>query len=171
MLVRIEEVTGDGAEEIKVRCKKVTPEIESLAHDIGLFEKQAGEEGGRNKKRNAAAGALAPEFFKGGQQYFLSFSEILFFETEDEKVIAHTATDAYETKQRLYELESMLPASFIRVSRSTIANVTHIFSIQRGLTRVSHITFRGSYKEVYASRKYGSVLKLKMEERYLYEQK
>ncbi|MDD4095699.1 MAG: LytTR family DNA-binding domain-containing protein [Oscillospiraceae bacterium] len=170
MRIRIEEVNDEAEDEIVVRCRKVTPEIESLARELGLLEKQAGGGSGHNKKRNVAAGSLTPEFYKGEQQYFLSFSEILFFETEDEKVIAHTATDAYETKQRLYELESMLPASFVRVSRSTIANVTHIFSIQRGLTRVSHITFRGSYKEVYASRKYGPVLKVKMEERYLYEQ-
>jgi len=171
MRIRIEEVADMAEDEMVVRCHKATPEIESLARKIGLLEKQVGDDGDLNKKRNTAAGAMTPEFYKGEQQYFLSFSEILFFETEDEKVIAHTATDAYETKQRLYELESMLPASFVRVSRSTIANVTHIFSIQRGLTRVSHITFRGSYKEVYASRKYGTVLKVKMEERYLYEQK
>ncbi len=169
MRVRIEEVAGGAEEEIVLRCSKTTPEIELLAREIGLLEKQAGDGNSRDKKHSAAtAGTPTPEFFKGEQQYFLSFSEILFFETEGEKVIAHTATDSYETRQRLYELESMLPASFVRVSRSTIANVTHIFSIQRGLTRVSHITFRGSYKEVYASRKYGPVLMVKMEERYLY---
>lgn len=177
MRVRIEEAADNEAEEIIIRCKKVTPKIESLARDIGLIEPESDDHGrhaknpSENRLKSAASGTLKPEFFKGEQQYYLSFSEILFFETEDEKVIAHTATDSYETKQRLYELESMLPASFVRVSRSTIANVSHIFSIQRGLTRVSHITFRGSYKEVYASRKYGPVLKVKMEERYLYEQK
>ncbi|MBN1891371.1 MAG: LytTR family transcriptional regulator [Clostridiales bacterium] len=169
MRVRIEEVVDMTEEEIVVRCRKATPEIKSLVREIGLREKQDGEANGRSTKKSTAPKILKPEFFKGEEQYFLIFSEILFFETQGEKVIAHTATDSYETKQRLYELESMLPASFVRVSRSTIANVSHIFSIQRGLTRVSHITFRGSYKEVYASRKYGPVLKVKMEERYLYE--
>jgi hypothetical protein len=86
MRIRIEEVADMAEDEMVVRCHKATPEIESLARKIGLLEKQVGDDGDLNKKRNTAAGAMTPEFFKGEQQYFLSFSEILFFETEDENV-------------------------------------------------------------------------------------
>lgn len=176
MRVRIEETTETQSEEIIVRCRKSTPKIRKLAEEIESLSGRIASDASRNdchrpfdREMDAARGFLAPEFFKGEEQYYLSFAEILFFETEGDKVIAHTATDSYETKQRLYELELMLPGSFVRISRSTIANVMHIFSIQKGLTRVGLVTFRGSYKEVYVSRKYGPVLKVKMEERYRYE--
>ena len=152
MRVRIEIVQSGEPEEAVIYCSKVTPEIEELARSIGQGRK-----------------SLLPDFFKGEEQYYLALSEILFFETEGEKVYAHTAGDSYETGQRLYELESMLPNYFVRISRSTIANTLHIFSIQKGLTRVGLVSFRNSYKEVYVSRMYGNLLKERMEERYLYE--
>ena len=162
MRVRIEEIPENESDEIIVRCRKDTPEIRSICSDIESLIRRAPSEPDRNASPNRPSQRIGgplnaiptPEFYKGEEQYYLSFSEILFFETEGEKVIAHTATDSYETKQRLYELASMLPGSFVRISRSSIANVAHIFSIQKGLTRVGLVTFRGSYKEVYVSRKY-----------------
>lgn len=153
MRVRIEMVGENDAVEAVIYCRKITPEVEELA--------------GRLNQGNRT-GPL-PTFYKGEEQYFLTLSEILFFETEGEGVFAHTAADSYETRQRLYELEAILPNYFARISRSTIANTLHIFSIQRGLTRVGLVSFRGSYKEVYVSRMYNSILKEKMEERHLYE--
>lgn len=154
MRVRVEIVGENEVEETIVRCRKVTPEVDSLVQSLSRNEKTCG----------------LPTFFQGEKQYYLNLSEILFFQTEGEKIFGHTADDSYETGQRLYELESFLPGAFVRISRSTIANTSHIFSIQRGLTRVGKVSFRGSYKEVYVSRKYSQSLKLKMEERYLYEQ-
>ncbi len=153
MRVRVEIVSDKEAEEAVIRCRKITPDVEAIVHAIEHGDKPV----------------CMPEFFKGEEQYYLNLSEVLFFETENEKVFAHTAADTYETKQRLYELESVLPGSFVRISRSTIANTAHIFSIQRGLTRVGLVTFRASYKVTYASRMYAGILKMKMEERYLHE--
>lgn len=153
MRVRIEMIGEDLPTEAVIYCKTVTPEIEELAKKI----RQSGKD------------SALPSFFKGEEQYYLKLSEILFFETEGEVVYAHTASDSFETRMRLYELEAILPQFFTRISRSTIANTLHIFSIQRGLTRVGLVSFRGSYKEVYVSRMYGSILKEKMNERYLYE--
>jgi DNA-binding LytR/AlgR family response regulator len=38
---------------------------------------------------------------------------------------------AFEVKARLYELEAALPGYFVRVSRSAIASILHIYSIRR----------------------------------------
>ena len=153
MRVRIELVGENEPEETVVYCRKITSEVEELSRRLNQAHKAV----------------PLPTFCKGEEQYYFTLSEILFFETEGEKVYAHTEKDSYETKQRLYELEAILPNYFVRISRSTIANTLHILSIQHGLTRVGHVSFRGSYKEVYVSRMYSSILKEKMEERHLYE--
>ena len=60
-------------------------------------------------------------FYKGTGEYYLDLAEILFFETEGSKIYAHTQKEAYEVRLKLYELESILPRYFSRVSKSTIA--------------------------------------------------
>lgn len=66
-------------------------------------------------------------FYKGTGEYYLDLSEILFFETEGNKIYAHTQKDAYEVRLKLYELESILPRYFSRVSKSTIANIRQVY--------------------------------------------
>ena len=57
-------------------------------------------------------------FYKGTGEYYLDLAEILFFETEGSKIYAHTQKEAYEVRLKLYELESILPRYFSRVSKS-----------------------------------------------------
>ena len=71
----------------------------------------------------------------------------------------------YETKQRLYELEEILPNQFLRVSKSTIANVSEIYSLQKSnLSTTSCAAFRNSHKQIFVSRHYSRVLKEKLVE-------
>ena len=77
-------------------------------------------------------------FYKGTGEYYLDLSEILFFETEGNKIYAHTQKDAYEVRLKLYELESILPRYFSRVSKSTIANIRQIYSVDKSLFRNGH---------------------------------
>jgi len=153
MRVRIERIEDNRPEEVVVYCRKITPEVESLIQIISQKE----------------SGKTALSFFRGDEQYYLSLKEILFFETDAERVYAHTSDNAYEVSQRLYELEAILPAYFVRVSRSAIVSILHVFSIQKSLTRVNLISFRNSHKELYGSRLYSKELFRKMNERYLYE--
>jgi DNA-binding LytR/AlgR family response regulator len=153
MQVRIELLSDNEPEEVIIRCNSVTSEVESLARMLRNFE----------------APTSMPVFFKGDEQYYLSLRELLFFETDEEKVYAHTADDAFEVRMRLYELETILPGFFVRVSRSAIVSILHVLSIQKGLTRVNLIAFRKSHKVVYGSRMYGKELFRKMNERYLYD--
>ena len=48
-------------------------------------------------------------FYKGDTSYYLPLEDVLFFETEESEVHAHTRKEIYRTKYRLYELEEMLP--------------------------------------------------------------
>lgn len=80
------------------------------------------------------------------------------FETEGKLVQAHTADRLYLTDRKLYELEESLPGSFMRISKSTIVNLDHIYSITRNLTASSIVEFYGTAKKVYVSRNYYKAL-------------
>lgn len=60
------------------------------------------------------------QFFKQDTEYYLDLDAILFFESDDGTVYAHTTNDMFSTTQKLYELENILPNSFLRISKSTI---------------------------------------------------
>lgn len=107
------------------------------------------------------------EFYKEETDYYLSLDQILFFETSDGSISAHTANDVYQTRYRLYELEELLPGYFMRVSKSTILNINHIYSITRNLTASSLVDFDKTHKKVYVSRSYYKALKCRLEEKRL----
>ena len=98
-------------------------------------------------------------FYKGTGEYYLDLSEILFFETEGSKIYAHTQKEAYEVRLKLYELESILPRYFSRVSKSTIANIRQVYSVDKSFSGTGTISFYQTHKEVHVSRHYQSLLK------------
>ena len=106
-------------------------------------------------------------FYKDATEYYLGLDEILFFETDENGISAHTRKDVYQTKYKLYELEDLLPGFFMRVSKSTILNTRHIYSINRNLTASSVVAFSGTHKQVYVSRYYYKPLISKLEEKRL----
>ncbi|MFS9320385.1 LytTR family DNA-binding domain-containing protein [Streptococcus infantis] len=98
-------------------------------------------------------------FYKGTGEYYLDLAEILFFETEGSKIYAHTQKEAYEVRLKLYELESILPRYFSRVSKSTIANIRQVYSVDKSFSGTGTISFYQTHKEVHVSRHYQSLLK------------
>ena len=95
MKVRIELDPSTGRAEILIRAPRLTPELTQLQERI-LEQKVA---------------PLA--FYKDRSEYFLDVASILFFETDGEKIFGHTKDEAYEVKQKLYELEELLPLPFV----------------------------------------------------------
>jgi len=132
--------------EVVIKCAALTPEIQQMQTLI------AGE----------LARSRQMVFYKNNEEYYLPLSDILFFETGDETVFAHTAADVYRIRFRLYELEELLPGSFVRVSKSAILNTRHILSVDRNLSASSLVTFHQSHKQVYVSRFYYKNLKQKL---------
>lgn len=144
MKVRIEE---SGDDEIVIRCKKQTSEIFKLAYEI---------------ENLASHGELLLSI--GNKEYYVKKTDILFFETEDGKIIAHTEENMYRSDYKLYELEEKLPSYFVRISKSCIVNVMKISCINRNITGASKVTFLNTEKEVYCSRSYLKLLKEKIDE-------
>ena len=149
MKIRIEVDDRIEENEVIVRCNELNDEIKNI-------QKVLAEILSKNKQII---------FYKGNTEYYISLEDILFFETEESGIIAHTINDMYVVKYKLYELEDILPNNFIRVSKSTILNINHIYSITRNITSSSLVEFKNTHKKVYVPRYYYKVLKLKLLEK------
>ena len=149
MRIRIEVVDDLTEDEVQIRCSRVNDTVNKIHHFI-LEQSQSGSK---------------LIFYKQNQEFYILLEEVLFFETDGEQVYAHTKNDSYRIKYRLYELEEILPKCFVRAAKSTIINITHIYSITRNLTSSSLVRFINSHKQVYVSRRYYQGLKQRMNER------
>ncbi|WP_307342622.1 LytTR family DNA-binding domain-containing protein [Metabacillus malikii] len=91
---------------------------------------------------------------KGDMQYILKPFDIHYFHTEKDRVFAVTATDSYILKEKLYELEALLPAhKFIRLSKSVIANLYELSRFEASFNGTLCVYFKSGKKE-YVSRTY-----------------
>ncbi|KRN75257.1 response regulator [Weissella kandleri] len=95
--------------------------------------------------------------YQGDTEYYVDVSDILFFETSERQVYAHTAEQIYVVHQRLYELEGVLPANFVRISKAGIVNVQQILALTKSLSNCL-VQFQNTHKEIYASRRYYKTL-------------
>lgn len=83
----------------------------------------------------------------------LSFDKIACISVIDGKTYAvDSKGKRYRLKQRLYELEQMLPAYFIRINKSAIANEQLIERFAANFSGAVDAVFRGGYRE-YVSRR------------------
>lgn len=147
---------------IRIEIADNLKEEEIIIRSSGLTEKV-------QKIQKAITDVIAMEqklsFYKGETSYYLSLEQILFFETEGNEVQAHTKTDIYRTKYRLYELEEMLPGFFMRVSKSTILNSKQVYAMTKSLTGTCIVEFQDTHKQTYVSRYYYKPLKSRLEEK------
>ena len=102
--------------------------------------------------------------FSGGADYFVSRSEILYFETSSGSVYAHTKDNIYTAQYRLCELEGMMAPCFVRVSKSAVANIMQISSVKREMVGNGVLTFYGCEKKIWFSRTYFKLLQFKLDE-------
>jgi DNA-binding LytR/AlgR family response regulator len=135
MRVEIDSSTKEG--EVIIRAPEYTQNIKEIQ---ALVERQ-----------NATQKVMT--FYQDATEFYLEVGDILFFETEERQVCAHTEDAIYTTHQRLYELEDRLPIEFIRISKSCIVNVSKILALTKSLSNCL-VQFQNSHKQVYASRRY-----------------
>lgn len=139
MKVVIDEILLDDSEvEIHIQCKQVTKEVLRLQDLL--------------TQTLIAQDTLL--LFKDDRQYHVQLTDILFFETTNRQVIAHTKKDFYRVKYKLYELEDILPGLFYRISKSTIVNTNQVLSISNSFTSIKEVQFKNSLKTVIVSRNY-----------------
>jgi len=100
----------------------------------------------------------------GETVYSLELKNILFFETNDRNVYAHTVNNAFLIHYRLYELEEKLPDNYLRISKSSILNLNEISSLTRSVTG-NLVEFKNTYKTLYVSRRFLKDLKNSLDKR------
>ena len=108
-----------------LHIKKMTP---SIAEIIKLLEKE-----------DSVQGSLIAN--KDGKTYFLEPDSLELIRTEGREIVCYDKLkNRYTLARPLYELESLLGNSFIRVSKSTIVNIY----------RISHVcaAFNGTMESV-----------------------
>lgn len=104
---------------------------------------------------------------KGNMQHILQPAAIHYFHTEKERVMAVTAAGSFVLKEKLYELENILPShQFIRLSKSVIANLYELSHFEASFNGALCVYFKSGAKE-YVSRNYVAGIKeaLKMNRR------
>ena len=148
MIIKIEIDETIEEDEVIIRCRELNDNIRKIQKTVSDIKNQTNL-----------------HFYKDNVEYYLSLDSVLFFETSGGIINAHTADNLYQVKNKLYELEEILPNSFIRVSKSTIVNVTHIYSLEKKITSSSIVQFNGTYKQIYVSRNYYKVLKQRIDEK------
>ena len=88
------------------------------------------------------------------ETFFITENDIESIYSMDKKVFIKTEDNTYQTKQRLYEFENILPSNdFIRISNSEIVNLNKVKSINTRILGSIVITFFSGYK-TYSSRRY-----------------
>lgn len=100
-------------------------------------------------------------------QHILKPDDIHYFHTESESVVAVTAAGSYKLKEKLYELEEILPSGkFIRLSKSVIVNLHELSRFEASFNGTLCVYFKSGAKE-YVSRTYVNTVKeaLKMNRR------
>lgn len=144
MKVRIEIEEDLAEEEVIIRCNRLNDSVASLQNYISRQEGSGGTFRGKS----------CLSLKKADTEFYIPIEEIYFFETEGRQMRAHTADRIFTCEYRLYELEELLPGSFMRISKSSIANLDLVYSITRNLTASSVMEFRGSVKKAFVSRVY-----------------
>ncbi len=150
MKVRIEiNENMNDEDEVVIRCSKFDEIVQKVFDTVTDISK----------------GSKHLMLYKDNVDFYIPLESILFFETSESCISAHTARSVYKTTYRLYELEELLPGNYMRVSKSTIINLNHIYSISRNLTSSSAIQLRNTHKQVFVSRHYYKLLKQRLEEK------
>lgn len=149
MKIKIEIDESLSEDEVLIRCRGLTEQVTEIQKAV-------------SEVVNTSQRFV---FYRGNTEYYLALDEILFFETDGDGINAHARDNIYQTKYKLYELEDLLPGCFMRISKSSIVNTNHIYSISRNLTASSVVAFAGTHKQVYVSRYYYKPLVNKLEEK------
>ena len=146
--MRIKIEISDECEEIIIRCRE---------HDEKIIEIERALD-------NVLKGNDEMVLHSSGTEFYVAKSDILFFESEGDKIYAQTANKRYVTTYKLFELESVMPRYFVRISKSTIANVKAITSLRREVIGNGEVTFKNCERFAYFSRSYYKRLREKIDE-------
>ena len=93
--------------------------------------------------------------YREEEQYIVDPSQIVYLEIRDSRVYVCTRQEAFEAKQKLYELKELLAAyPFAQISKSVIVNIDRVKSIQAEFSGNYRIKLKDRKEVLTVSRKY-----------------
>lgn len=129
--------------EVHICAKEYTEQVEQLMKQL------------QTSKINAVDGYVEQDI------HMIKIQDIYYIYAEDSKVYLQTVEQEFESKRKLYELESMLAYQFVRVSKSMLINMDKIASIQVGAIVSTEVVLEDE-SSVHVSRKYLKELKSRL---------
>ena len=140
MHIKVKKIGQSEPEELEIRCHEMTEQV----REIITFVKS---------RQGQLTGVIE------GKQYEIPVTDIYYVEGVDNTVFIYGRQKVYESRQKLYELESILKEKyFLRVSKSLIVNLMKVKAIKPALNgRYSAVL--QSDEEIIISRKYVPELK------------
>lgn len=140
MDIKIFKITKEQPEQLEIRCHEITEQVREIVTFV--------------KSRQGQLNGVID-----GKQYEIPVMDIYYIEAVDSKVFLYSSKKVYETKQRIYELESVLREKyFLRVSKSLLLNLMKVKSIKPAVNgRFTAILQSG--EKIIISRKYVPELK------------
>ena len=143
MKITILDRNPDEEDEIIIKCSNLDEDLQLLIEKI------------KNRRQKI-------NFMKDSKIVFAELSDILYFESVDDKVFAYTIDQVLETKLKLYQLEEdYLPQEFLRVNKAVIMNLNKVESLSPAFGGRFEASLKNGYK-VIISRNYVPDLKKKL---------
>jgi len=135
----IEKLQGGEDEQIIVKSNNITPELLAALSKIAAHD-------------NVLIANVGTEIHR------VPPPDIFYIETVDNKTFIYCESNVYESKQKLYELEELKMTDFLRISKSSIINLSKIKSLIPSMSgRLEAVLFNG--ERVVISRQYVTELK------------
>ncbi|MCX4306886.1 MAG: LytTR family DNA-binding domain-containing protein [Acetatifactor sp.] len=129
--------------EIRVGCRRLTPELEKMIAMLRMLEMQLTVE-------------------KDGVTYLLDVDKVLYVEAVERKTFVYTDEQVYESGLKLYELEQQLEdCGFFRASKSCLIYLKHIESLKADINRRIRVTMKNG-EQIVVSRMYAEELRRRL---------
>ena len=140
MKLEIRKIPENEPEMVEIRYHWITDEIQEIVSFV--------------KSRQGQLSAT-----RDGQRFEVPVMDLFYAESVDERVFLYTASDSYEIRMKLYELEDLLKNKrFLRISKSMLVNLMKISSVRPALNGRFSAILKND-EEVIISRKYVPALK------------
>ncbi|MBQ8640684.1 MAG: LytTR family transcriptional regulator [Clostridia bacterium] len=104
---------------VEIRCRQVDREVEGILQALVLTETTvACQPEGREETR------------------FIPISQVLYFESVDDRTYLYTTDSVFSCNLRLYQItEKLDQVGFVRISKSVVASLHHMYAIRREKNR------------------------------------
>ncbi len=94
---------------------------------------------------------------KNGEIYPLSFSDIVIFTVDGEKIKAFTETEEFTVKGRLYMIEERMPHYFVKLNQSAVGNIRKIKKFDCSVSGTLKVTFNNGLTDFVSRRQVKAV--------------